>query len=1597
MIELSAAQLKLLEQQMAEEGIDLSLSTLIPRLDDRSDLKLSFAQQQLWLLDQLEPGNPAYNLAAAMRLTGDLNVDALNSALSEIERRHEALRTTFTSLDGRPRQIIHPPRPSPLDIIDLETLPPDERQTEAKKLAAKEALHSFDLSRGPLFRVTLLRLNDREHILVLTMHHIISDGWSIAILWRELSAFYSGFLKGESSSLPKPSVQYADYAAWQREQLTDEVLAKEVDYWRDQLAGAPPLLQLPLARPRPAVQRSGEAALTVRLDQEPADALRKFNRAEGVTMFMTLAAAFALLLSRLSGQEEVVMGAPVARRNRKELEDLIGFFINSVVLRADLRSDPEFRELLRRTRDMCLSAYAHQEVPLEKIIECLKPKRDQSHTPIFQVYLNLLSYEIEEMRLPGIDIEHVPTPLLSKFDLTLYVVEGPAGIRLRIIYNPDLFDEVFIAELLEQMRSLCLQIVREPSKRISQFSLVTPKAAELLPDPSKSIDSSWQGSVQELFTRNARHWPDHLAVKDARETFTYAELDARSNQLATCLLAHGIKRHDIVAIYGHRSASLAWAILGTLKAGAVFCVLDPAHPDPRVIEYLNLAKPRAWLQVQAAGAISPAIEERVKSLTPNIRLTLSRNADVLANYSVDDPAIDTGPDDIACLTFTSGSTGEPKGILGRHQSLSHYGAWIARTFKIDDIDRFSMLSNLSHDPLQRDIFTPLQLGAALCIPDQEEIGTPGGLAEWMDQERITACNLTPPMIRLLTQTAAESCEISSLRHAFVVGDVLTKSDVARLRALAPSVTCVNLYGTTETQRALGYYIVPPETSSEKESTPIGKGIDEVELLVLNTDQKLCGIGELGEVYVRSPHLAHGYLDDTRLTRERFITNPFTSLESDRLYRTGDLGRYLSDGNVELSGRSDQQVQIRGFRVEPAEVESALKRNPAVNDCVVIASDGVDGEKQLVAYVVPANDAATAAGELTQSLRERLPAYMIPTAFVTMNSLPLTPNGKLDRQALPPPDHASAEVETRYVGPRTPTEEMVAGIVSRLVNIERVGVNDNFFDIGGHSLLAMQLIARLRAAFPVSVPLRNLFDIPTVAGLAAYIEHQLVSATEAPPITRVADDPKPLMSISQEAWLLREWWEDLHHLPARPSHEALAFRVSGELDHAVLEQAVNELIRRHEVLRTAFPKTRRVMSWRGLSPLIRKAVVSEDFRNSLHKLNNKLSPPGRKPSFLINRKLVISAAETLRVRLVDLQQLGEGEKTPETSRLIHEEIRRPLDIGRSPLLRVTCIKLAPREYVVCAVMHHIICDGLSKQIFLRDLLELYDSVAEAKPCVLPELSIQYSDFSRWQREWLRGETLESAFAYWWEQFRGVELFPELALPFANPAPPRCDFQDMEVQFATIDSTLHQSLQRLAQQQSVTLYMLLMGVLKALLYRYTGREKIRIFAPFANRTRVETQDVIGWFANTHVLRTDCRRDISFSGLLKKVRETVLGAYAHQETPYSLIAKMLKTRDGSYQIPQGLVDLPYIFFDFNAYRPRRAQSTNLDVTVIPSPVSGDGGVEVRVREHAGGMELNIKYSPVRIAPVHITRMLADFKTLLQAVVNNPDSRLDELPLTK
>jgi amino acid adenylation domain-containing protein len=1158
---ISEAKRLLLEKYLRGEVSQPSTSTSISQraitpLPAGAAHQLSFAQERLWFLDQLNPGSAVYNVPLAVRLAGPIDPALLEESVNEIVRRHDTLRTTFPTVAGRAMPTVCAELKVTLQTHDLTSCLPEECEARSHTLLNEECAAPFDLTEGPLIRATLLKTSAQQHVFLVVMHHIVSDGWSLVLFFQELSTIYTALARGDRSPLADCAIQYADYAAWQREWLQGDVLQTQLAYWKGQLGGELPVLELPVDRPRPAVQTHPGDRVTLALPADLTEAVMALSRREGATLFMTLLAAFKVLLHHYTGQDDIIVGSPIANRPVADTEKLIGFFLNNLALRTDLSGNPDFTELLARVRKTALDAYANQDVPFEKLIETLKPARDMSRSSIFQVYFNLFSFS-DQIELPGgeaisfVDAWLQSEENLSKFDLTLYAGVGDKEIKLALVYNTDLFTRERIAEMLEQLKHLLSQIVAQPNGKIERFSLVTPRAKTFLPNPTERFDAAQGETIQKLFSEQARRRPHHPAVIDAHESWNYRRLDERSNQLANFLRANGVEAENTIAIYGHRSAPLVLAILGVLKAGAAFVILDPSYPASRLIDCLEIAAPRGWLQLEAAGPLPEVLDQFVDTLDCCRLLLPTRDGvttDPLAGFSVENPDVKVEADDLAYVAFTSGSTGKPKGVLGCHGPLTLFTSWAAEKFGLDEADRFCMLSGLAHDPLHRDVFTPLQLGGSVCIPDPADLEAPQKLRAWMKQQRITVANLTPAMSQLLSETTAETSDgpIESLRYSFLVGDVLTRRDVSRLKKLAPGITCVNLYGATETQRAVGHFVVPDQDESfsdaerskrgEKEVLPLGKGIKDVQLLVLNRARQLCGVGEAGEIHFRSPHLARGYLGDETLTNERFIANPFTNARADRLYRTGDLGRYLPDGNVEHLGRVDRQVKIRGFRIEPGEIEALLNQHAEVRETAVVAQQNASGEIFLAAYVVPLQaSAGITTGILRQYLSERVPGYMVPAAFVMMEALPLTPNRKLDRRALPVPDQSRQARQKEFTAPRSSIEKALADIWKEMLAVEQVGMHDNFFELGGHSLLAVRLFALIEKKFGKRLPLATLFQAPTVAEVAAILERDVRATTWSSlvPIQPAGSRP-PFFCVHAVGGNVLEYYDLARHLgPDQP--------------------------------------------------------------------------------------------------------------------------------------------------------------------------------------------------------------------------------------------------------------------------------------------------------------------------------------------------------------------------------------------------------------------------------------------------------------------------------
>ncbi|MBW4611020.1 MAG: amino acid adenylation domain-containing protein [Hassallia sp. WJT32-NPBG1] len=1060
--ELSSEKRELLELLIAESGSQFNC------------FPLSFAQQRLWFVEQLNPNTSTYNIFAAVQLSGLLNLTALHESLNEIVRRHEALRTTFATLKEEPMQIIVALSNVDLPKVDLRHLPKSEQEIEVQRLAIAEAEKPFDLSKAPLIRITLLQLSETEHVLLLVMHHIISDGWSIGVFLQEVAALYSAFLQGKTSPLPELPIQYADFAHWQREWLQGEVLAQQLSYWQQQLGEQVPVLELPTDRPRPPVQSFRGARQQVVLPQSLTEALKALSYQEESTLFMTLLSAFKVLLYRYSGQENILVGTPIANRMQAETEGLIGCFVNTLALRTDLEGNPSFRELLRRVRVVALGAYAHQNLPFEKLVEVVQSKRDFSRHPLFQVMFALQNTPMPALELPGLALRLLDVDSsTAKFDLTLELSQTAEGLLGWFEYNTDLFDAATMARMAGHFQILLEEIVKDPQQCIQALPMLTAAEQHQLLIEWNDTNTQYplQQCVHELFAAQVERTPDAVAVVFEREQITYRELNNHANQVARYLQKLGVEPEVCVGICVERSPEMLVGLLGILKAGGAYVPLDPQYPQERLTFILEDTQVPVLLTQQHLVEGLPKHKAQVLCLDTDWE-EIAQESEVNLNSGV-------RAENLAYVIYTSGSTGQPKGVLIDHKGLLNLVFWHQRAFKVTSLDRATQLAGTAFDAAVWELWPYLTAGASVYLVQSQILSSLVNLRDWLISNKITISFLPTPLAQELLSLEWPT-ESLALRTILTGGDKLHHypSDSIPFQV-------VNNYGPTENTVVTTSGVVIPNEQNQTSPT-IGRAIANTQVYILDQNLQPVPVGVPGELHIAGVGLTRGYLNRPELTQEKFIPNPFSTELHSRLYKTGDLVRYLPDGNIEYIGRIDNQVKIRGFRIELGEIEAVLAQHPAVRTNVVMLREDVPGNKRLVTYVVLNQEQAPTHSELRSFLKERLPDYMLPSAFVFLEALPLTLNGKINRHQLPVPDNTRQEWARPFVAPRNSVEEMLAQIWAEILQIEQVSIDDNFFELGGHSLLATQLIYRVQKAFQVELSLRSLFEAPTIAGLAIQI-------------------------------------------------------------------------------------------------------------------------------------------------------------------------------------------------------------------------------------------------------------------------------------------------------------------------------------------------------------------------------------------------------------------------------------------------------------------------------------------------------------------------------
>lgn len=1496
-------------------------------------LPLSWAQQRLWFLDQLEPASSAYNISWTVRLRGELDYAALQAALDQLTARHETLRTVFPDESGEPYQRILAQFSMPLQQESLAGVGDAQLRARLGQIAAEP----FNLSAGPLWRVMLLHVADDEHIMLVVIHHIIADGASMRVLFRELAVCYDAAVSRTPAALPALPVQYADYSVWQRKWLDSAELERQTAYWQERLAGLPPLLELPWDRPRSAAMRYRGASVLRVLPAQLAEELRALGRARGCTLFMVMLAAFYVLLQRYAGRDDLAVGTPLGGRPRTGLEGLIGFFINTVVLRADLGSDPTFAQLLHQVRDVALGAHANQELPFEKLVEILQPQRELSYSPVFQVMFDL--QEERRWRLPVRNLEVIPEVVFSSrtssFDLTLSVRQAENGLDAMFEYDTDLFDENSIEQLASHYQHLLEEIVANPDIHLSRYELID--RAE-----QQKIVAAWSGAaadypatltLQALVEARVEMQPDAPALRDGATLYSAAELNRCANRLAHRLQALGVVTGQPVALLAVRQAETFIAMLAVLKAGGCVLPLDPGWPTARLHTLLETADTRLLLL--------PAAMELSQFEWPTSVRTLVVDKQVLAaaDYSAINPVSLAEPDTAAFLLHTSGTSGHPKGVALPHRGLVNYlYQLIAKTGLVTN-DRVLQFASLSFDICIEETFAAWISGATLVLREPDMHLSVAEFIAGCERYDISWISLPTAWWHELC-SVMERDELSlpaTVRSVLIGGEKARRDALLRWQKVAGGIRLFNTYGPTETSIAATWCELTNFAADKAGELPIGHPVPNVHAWVLDKNMRPLPAGVPGELYIGGVGVAPGYWQRPDLSAERFFPDPFATNPGARLYRTGDRARYLADGRLMYLGRVDAQLKIRGYRIEPGEIEAVLNTLAGVEGSAVTAwtdPNAQDAQTRLVAYVVGPVDVTALRGQL----RLLLPDYMLPGALLKLERLPLTLNGKLDYRALPPPVWSDASSATG-VPPRNSTERIVAAIWAEVLGLPQVGVFDNFFSLGGHSLLATRVLSRVRDALHSRVPLRKLFDAPTVAGFAAALD-ACRTADALPPLTRRPHESAlvPLSWTQQRLWVL----DQLESTGAAYQLPWTA-RLTGPLDSRALQSAVDAVVARHESLRTSF-----------------RMLAGEPVQ-------------------------IVETSLQLPLQIEDCS----ADSDQLTARLL-ALIAKPFDLHRGPLLRVHLLRISKEQHVLLLLLHHIIADGWSMGVLFRELAFFYNRAVQARTEKLPELPVQYADYALWQRQWLTGTELERQARYWREQLAGLPPLLELPLDFPRPAVQT--YRGAWVN-AVLSPELLGELRTLAATEGASLFMVLLAAFKALLAVHSGREDIVVGTPVAGRQRTELEGLIGCFLNTLVLRAQLRGNPAFSRLLADVRQTTLDAYEHQELPFEKLLEILQPERSTAWTPVVQV----LFNLHNAVSARldldglRIESFDIERGTAKFDLSA------ALAERADGLHIGFEYNIDLFAPATMRAMLDDYVTMLRAVARDPQIALSDLVRTR
>jgi len=1426
---LSPEKRALLELLRKEKRQQNQQKQMISRMPDTNVYPLSQAQQRLWLMEQIEPGSSLYNIPSALQLKGILDVKALELALTVMLKRHEALRARFANLEGEPVQTIGPVVRFELPLTDLRNLPLQKREARSIEMAEEEIQRPFDLECGPLMRGSLIRLKEEEYVLLLTTHHIASDAWSRVVLTKEMIALYQEFSTGVSSSLPVQELQYVDYAHWQRELLQSDKMLKDVKYWKSTMAGVTPMLELPTDRTRPPVQTNRGARYSFIVPIEKVELLKDLGREEGTTLFMTLLAAFQVLLHGYSGQKDIIVGTAIANRTRQELENMIGFFVNTLVMRGDLSEEQTFLDLLQQIKEVALGAYEHQDLPFEKLVELIQPQRSLSYHPVFQVFFDMDNVpedaiELQNLTIRPMEINHGT----SKFDLSLYAREQHEGLYLTFEYSTDLFDSGTIERMGSHFQNLLCAITEAPEQLIGALPLHNQEEQEelFLTCKGQFQEVSDEICIHHLFEKQVSRTPDGVAVSFAERKLTYKELNEEANRLANALQKRGVKPGDLIAICVERSLEMVIGIFAIWKAGGVHIPLDPNYPKNRLAMMIEDTMPTLLLTQHHIMDNLPFFSGDV--------LVLDAHPKFYADEEVTPPEQVGKADQLAYITFTSGSTGRPKGVMATHHGPVNYLSFIKKVYQLEPSDIVLQLASTSFDASIRDLIGPLTAGAQVVIPCPQDILDFEYLLKLIEEKQITrVLSMVPTLLTNLTKTAVNlNWRNDRLKTILLSGEVLHTSVVAQATEVFRSATLVNQYGPTECTMTSSYY---PLMALEPNAVavPVGKPIFNTCFYLLNSSMRPVPIGLPGELYIGGKGVSNGYYKQHDLTNQKFVANPFAD-HNEMLYRTGDIMRLRSDGNFEFLGRQDSQVKLRGLRIELGEIESTLCRHVGVQNAVVILSEPHLGEQQLVAYYVSDSFESLSTSMLRQYLKEKLPEYMVPGTFVQLDRFPLTPNGKIDRKALSSLKGVGQKQVKEYLEPLTEMEEKLAQIWADVLKIDRVSMLDNFFELGGHSLLASQLIAKVRKEFQMDVPLKVLFESSDVTSMAKTIEELQASGGQGTLVTTAlpmvitelenAEEPFPLTDIQQAYWVGRKGFYELGNVA---THSYMELEMV-DLDIDRLNEALNKLVARHGMLR---------------------AVLTIE-----------------------GQQRVLKEVPLYQIKVLDLKSLDEKTAENQLEEVREELSHQVLELDKWPMFDIRVTRLSEQRSLLHISTDSFVSDAWSRLIMGSELFRMYqDPAAE-----WPQLQLSFRDYVLAEREIRNSQYYERAKNYWSERLSDLPLAPELPLAVAQESLIKPHFVRRS---ARLDPTVWQSLRTRAAQAGLTPSGLILAAYAAVLGRWSKTQRFTINLTLFNRLPIHEQvnEIVGDFTSSILLAVN-QSSSSFEDQARKIQRQLFNDIDH-----------------------------------------------------------------------------------------------------------------------